>query len=85
MSKRFDHDCDNCCYLGSFADDAEEGGWDLYYCANKPLGGSIIARFSSAGPDYASMPLKLYLAHADSVNHAGLAEAERRTRANSLL
>jgi hypothetical protein len=43
---KYDHDCDRCQFLGTF------DGHDLYYC---PGGGpTIIARYSSDGPDYSS-------------------------------
>lgn len=84
MNRRFDHDCDRCRYLGEFRADSAEGLWDLYYCPHGLLGGSIIARYSSSGPDYVSMPLKLFLNNAAAVDHAGLAEAARRVREDSL-
>ena len=44
---RYRHDCDVCKFLGIFKD------YDLYFC---PQGGepTVIARYSSDGPDYLS-------------------------------
>lgn len=44
---RFEHDCDKCIFLGHYNEH------DLYFC---PQGGSptVIARWSSDGPDYIS-------------------------------
>jgi hypothetical protein len=65
-----EHDCEACIYLGySFVEDLGKlVNTDYYFC---PEGKDIIARFSSDGPDYASMPvgfpvdiiLNPYLAH----------------------
>lgn len=45
---KFKHDCTNCQPLGEFKNH------DLYYC-DQPIGEStVIARFSSHGPDYSS-------------------------------
>lgn len=62
---KFHHDCDACEFLGRFKYDAPLADGtttplecDLWRCTSGPsriLGGSIIARFSSKGPDYASM------------------------------
>ncbi len=45
--RRYQHDCTACVYLGHFEE------YDLYVC---PQGGipTVIARFSSEGPDYQS-------------------------------
>jgi hypothetical protein len=42
---KFKHDCNVCNFLGHFENH------DLYYCKNEP---TVIARFSSKGPDYSS-------------------------------
>ena len=84
MAKLFEHDCDECRYMGRFVSDSDEGAWDLYYCPRQILDGSIIARFGSSGPDYVSIPLKIYLTNADSVNHSALAECARRVSAYTL-
>ncbi len=42
---RFKHDCDICKYLGMYEE------YDLYFCENEP---TVIARYSSNGPDYMS-------------------------------
>lgn len=41
----FQHDCDTCVFLGHTL------GSDLYFCA---VGKTVIARWSSDGPDYTS-------------------------------
>jgi len=45
LPARFEHDCDDCVYLGQYK------AYDLYCCVKEP---TVIARFSSDGPDYAS-------------------------------
>ena len=45
---RYKHDCDRCIYLGRWEE------YDLYFCAYDLLGPTVIARFGSDGPDYAS-------------------------------
>jgi len=42
----FEHDCDKCVFLGHYEKH------DLYYCGENI--GTVIARWSSNGPDYAS-------------------------------
>lgn len=49
MKPQFEHDCDNCEFLGHVIINDE--GADLYYCAREP---TVIARRSSDGPDYSS-------------------------------
>jgi len=44
---RYTHDCDACKPLGEF------GNADLYFCAQLGIP-TVIARFSSDGPDYTS-------------------------------
>lgn len=55
----YKHDCNGCIHLGT------EDKLDFYYCA-KCDGGTIIARWSSRGPDYASTPLDMYLQYKDT-------------------
>jgi hypothetical protein len=47
---RYEHDCDNCDFLGRHEE------YDLYYHPNRPEWylPSVIARWSSDGPDYIS-------------------------------
>lgn len=58
----FEHDCDKCKFLGrytygaSFMDGPRETTVDLYSCKGR-FELSLIARFSSEGPDYSSFPL----------------------------
>jgi hypothetical protein len=59
MAAIFEHDCNNCKYLGDFTYDAIGLGTmvvDLYFCPNSLLGGSYIARHGDDGPEYASCP-----------------------------
>lgn len=45
----FAHDCDHCVYMGHYE------GHDLYFCPQEAGGeGTVIARWSGNGPDYAS-------------------------------
>lgn len=50
----FEHDCDGCIFLGTYT--WKERQFDLYFCPNCDEG-SVIARFGSDGPEYASAPL----------------------------
>lgn len=54
---RFQHDCDSCEYLGQ-SDERAKRDYDLWYCARCD-GGSLIARRSSEGSDYASSPIDI--------------------------
>lgn len=49
------HDCDTCTYLGSAK--IKNKTHDFYHCNTSWGEGSIIARYSSDGPKYTSMPL----------------------------
>ena len=52
MNALFRHDCDACVFLGTF------GPYDLYLCPNKRgLWHSVIGRYGSDGPSYASSGL----------------------------
>ena len=42
---KFDHDCDNCQYVGNFKE------YDLYFCNTTP---TVIARYGNEGSEYAS-------------------------------
>jgi hypothetical protein len=58
---KFQHDCQNCQYLGTFYD------LDVYLC-NRPgdvSDGSIIARFGDYCGDYYSSPLRLFYQQLD--------------------
>jgi hypothetical protein len=44
---QFTHDCKACTFLGRF------NGHDLYFCTQRNFP-TVIARYSSAGPDYKS-------------------------------
>lgn len=72
MKPRYQHDCSRCQYLGTIHYPApqytEAKGdytvmrWaDLYYCGNceSDCGGTVIARFSSRGSNYASCPISI--------------------------
>lgn len=74
----YEHDCENCQFLGSF------NGVDLYYCPRQAIDGSptVIARFSSEGPDYAS-GMAFGSLHHDNMK-SPLGEAYRRARAEGL-
>ena len=63
----FVHDCAPCVFLGS------EAEYDFYYCANAELdmGGSIIARFGSDGPEYASCTVQIIRLRLASARAAG--------------
>ncbi len=48
MKPLFEHDCTCCTYLGT------ENDHDLYHCGQSGFGQTVIARYSSDGPDYMS-------------------------------
>lgn len=53
--KHFEHDSTCCTYLGSVEVEETDdfaGQYDLYWCGPRPL--TLIARWSSNGPDYYS-------------------------------
>ena len=54
------HDCDSCQFLGS------RDEYDIWFCAGSLLGGSVIARYGSDGPDYLSMPVNILKTHTAS-------------------
>ena len=65
MAPTHTHDCKACNYLGTIVGQTPDVAGkpvDLYHCKNS-IGsgedGSVIARFSSDGPDYSSVPLDL--------------------------
>lgn len=63
---KFQHDCDNCEYLGKFFD------MDVYLCRPSDrgiLGGSIIARYSDEAPDYYSSPISVLRPQLEDPEH----------------
>jgi hypothetical protein len=60
MKPKFEHDCENCTFLGHFYDH------DVYQC-----GKSLVARYSSEGSQYWSMPQSLVV---DSLGRDGWQE-----------
>lgn len=70
MKPRFTHDCSKCKYMGTFTDRLGETH-DFYYCPDKVLGGSYIARFGDDGPEYSSMPGKVLETVANDPNLQG--------------
>jgi hypothetical protein len=74
---RYVHDCTDCVYLG------EHEHYDLYVCKVRTLMAPIptlIARFSSDGPDYTSMSMLVFPEHAELVASSmpQMSEAYRR-------
>jgi len=72
MKPHFEHDCNECEYLGSTTfpaphyDRDNDKSWtvqtqaDLYCCGERDiLGPTVIARFSSEGSDYSSCPASI--------------------------
>jgi len=59
----FTHDCDNCLFLGHWEDPEvtpSYGHYDLYACPEHDGSqATLIARYSSQGEDYVSMPYAL--------------------------
>lgn len=60
---RYKHDCECCKPLGEF------GIYDLYFCKQGGFEDTVIARFSSDGPDY-----KSGICFADSIPELGEAK-----------
>lgn len=91
---QYEHDCTRCEFLGRYSFEGpladgktEHIDSDLYYCPGTLMGGSILCRCSSDGPDYASMPLNLVIEHEARMTQQsatytpGLLEALSRHRA----
>ena len=75
----FEHDCQNCKPLGEYE------GFDLYYCPEQILGGSVLARYGNEAHEYASMPLEMFFYTDLKATHSGgLNEAARRIFADIL-
>lgn len=55
---QFKHDCDECRFLGRFADDRspQPKEYDLYVCDKQLMGRTFVARFADDGPAYISGP-----------------------------
>ena len=51
IKPNYEHDCNNCVYLGDTFDNEARKTVDLYFCSSTP---TLIARHSSDGPDYIS-------------------------------
>ena len=54
MTALWRHDCTKCHYVGSSKIRGKTH--DFYFCPNEWYKGSVIARYSSDGPGYESMP-----------------------------
>lgn len=52
LAPNYLHDCDSCIFLGNYIWKNRE--YDLYVCKQGRLWPTVIARFSSDGPDYIS-------------------------------
>jgi len=54
------HDCTACVFLGRMAQGVSS--YDLYFCpaGQSSMGGTLLARFGSDGPQYHSMPIDIY-------------------------
>lgn len=50
---QFTHDCESCIFLGRYVDtySSVRKDFDLYVCPGEP---TVVARYSSEGPDYNS-------------------------------
>jgi len=67
---KYKHDCEDCVWLGTTTYPAplSDGtapmrNADLYCCKGDALGTTIIARYSSVGSEYSSMPASLIKTH----------------------
>lgn len=68
---KYKHNCDNCIFLGNYKEH------DLYFCENEP---TVIARYSSRGPDYTSG-----LSFATEEGNVCLFEAKKRAIEKGLI
>ena len=94
---RFQHDCDRCKYLGSLRYLAPMASphppkmkyAELYFCPAEVSGPSVIARFGSVGPDYASSLASLVARDVHNINQStsgpALVTAYHLARANGLV
>lgn len=57
MKPLFTHDCERCRFLGSVISPETSEVSDLYVCEGGTLGQTVVARWSSLGPDYSSCPV----------------------------
>lgn len=82
MNPQYQHDCSSCIFLGPY----EAGGrnYDLWVC---PGGPDLIARFSSEGPDYGSMPADMLaqFKRSRSPNAAIYVEIGKRAKARGII
>jgi hypothetical protein len=51
---QFEHTCDLCLFLGSGVFNGKNVDWYIHHDTEFPLMSTLIARFSSDGPDYFS-------------------------------
>jgi hypothetical protein len=88
---RFEHDCESCVFLGRYTRPVADGtgnrrhpprDHDLYYCAgaHDP---TVIARYGSDGPEYAS-GMEIARAFLTDQPDSELSEALRRAQARGL-
>jgi hypothetical protein len=71
---RYSHDCDACIFLG------REDDFDVYLCPDHvggKLRGTLLARWSSNGPDYWSMPREVAIQCKSSTARAALTVLQR--------
>lgn len=83
------HDCDQCVFLGSYGYVGQD--FDLYFCNQDRLWPTVVARYSSDGPDYESglaaakhIERSVEGLGSTSVNHP-LVEAKRRAKERGLI
>lgn len=48
----YEHDCDNCKFLGRYRQNSQGAPYDLYFCPTADS--TVIARYGDDGPDYVS-------------------------------
>jgi len=65
---RYKHDCSNCMFLGNFILDIT---YDLYVCSAGKNISTVVARYSSDGPDYLS-GLEFALLYEKGINSNGV-------------
>lgn len=81
---RYEHDCDSCIFLGSYA--YHNQVYDLYFCNQAVFSyPTVIARYGSEGPDYTSSLLVARILRADGDTTDPLAVALEHAVASGLL
>ncbi len=72
MTKKYQHDCDQCTFLGTYSGHythsdgsvGRECTWDLYYCGTHTRG-TVLCRYGNEGHEYCSFEINKESIHMD--------------------